>query len=79
MIPITKEFLETPLAVLVDYGLDLKIVNLFEEERDWIFVEDIADVTPLELLMIPLIADETLRQVQEALKKLYRNTVGWID
>lgn len=71
-IDIWEKFLSIPLAIGVDYGMPMRVVELLEQEFEALYVRDIQDVTPEMVLGISQVDKVTLRQLQEGLSLLFK-------
>lgn len=70
MFEITEEFLSTPLAELECYGLPPKVVTILEYKCGKVWVRDLVGVTPEWLMGCENMGVVSIRQLQDALRKL---------
>ncbi len=68
-----ERFLNTPIAVLEQYGVDIRTINYLEDQYG-IYVEGLAGVSPQDILDIDGVAETQLYRLIRAMKKLKMET-----
>jgi len=69
----TREQLETPLAELEEYGLDVRIVSILEMRYDAVYIKDLIKIDSTQLEATAGLGPVRLNQLREAIKNCFES------
>jgi DNA-directed RNA polymerase alpha subunit len=63
-----RELVDEPVAVLEDYGLDVRVINLLEDRLEIVYMKDLLKRTKVELLETPEIGKMMVENIGSSIE-----------